>query len=209
MSKSMKPVSWISTTRLGSTVSQIKLVKWSISLSIKGINYLSEFCQGILFIYFNKSYLFSVKMSSRSPFLYMWSLGNVSMFSSAHRSRLESSTQFTSANVMTSLLELNVNAEIDIDWLSIYLYKVVSSVCLSGCPIITQKSLDRLALNFDRETQENTGMFFAWFWHSKLSWGKIAKIVIYDQARVNGGGNFVPWATLGSHGYINKFLFMI
>ena len=67
---------------------------------------------------------------------------------------------------MTSLLELNVNAEIDIDgydYLSIYLYNVVSSVCLSGCPIRTQKSLDRLALNFDRETQENTGMFFAWF----------------------------------------------
>ena len=43
----------------------------------------------------------------------------------------------------------------------------------------------------------NKGMLLPWFWDSKLS-ENIAKIVIYDQARVNGGNDYkVPWATPG------------
>ena len=39
----------------------------------------------------------------------------------------------------------------------LYNYEVVISVCLFVCPIITQKPLDRFALNFDRGTRETHG----------------------------------------------------
>ena len=45
----------------------------------------------------------------------------------------------------------------------------------------------------DWGTRETPGMFLAWFWDSKLSLfllEKIAKIVIYDKTRVNGGTNY-------------------
>jgi len=84
----------------------------------------------------------------------------------------------------------------------IYKCKVVISVCLFIYPIITHKHLHRFASNFNGELIRTTVMFLAWFWDSKLSGstfkGKIAKIVIYDKVRVNGGTNWLPWAALGS-----------
>ena len=52
--------------------------------------------------------------------------------------------------------------------------------------------LDRFASKFDWRT---AGMFLAWFSDSKLCvltfiYAQIAKFVIYDQVRVNGGNNY-------------------
>ena len=68
------------------------------------------------------------------------------------------------------------------------------SVFLFVCPIITHESLDWFASNFDWETRENHGNVVSLVLDAMLSGStlkrKIAKIVIYDQARVNGGSNY-------------------
>ena len=51
--------------------------------------------------------------------------------------------------------------------------------------IITQEPFDRFASNFDQETQRNHGMF-----SGSTFIGKKTKLVIYDQARVNGCSNY-------------------
>ena len=48
----------------------------------------------------------------------------------------------------------------------VYIYKVVISVCLFVCPIITQEPMDHFASKFD------WGNVLAWFGDSKLSGGK-------------------------------------
>ena len=39
------------------------------------------------------------------------------------------------------------------------------------------------------ELGRTMGMFLAWVWMGRLLKGNIAKVVIYDQARVIGGNN--------------------
>jgi len=62
------------------------------------------------------------------------------------------------------------------------------------CLFITQEPLDRFASNFIGELGRATGMFLFFFkilsWVGRLLSGKIAKNVIYDQVRVNGGSNY-------------------
>ena len=65
----------------------------------------------------------------------------------------------------------------------IFLNKVVISVCLFVCPILTHEPLDWFDSEFDCGTRENYGN--EWF-ESR----KIAKIVTLDQARVNCGSNY-------------------
>ena len=69
---------------------------------------------------------------------------------------------------------------------NIYIYKVVISVCLFVCvpEYISINPLNNLPQILIEELERTTAMFLACFWESKL---KIAKIVIYDRARVNGG----------------------
>ena len=61
-----------------------------------------------------------------------------------------------------------------------------------------------------------TGMFWPWFLGFKLSGstltGKIAKIIIYDEGRVNGGTKlWLSWATLSSQAsfYIYKVVISV
>ena len=66
---------------------------------------------------------------------------------------------------------------------------------MSVCPIITREPLDRFSSNFDWGTRGNSGKPQGRFGFEIISWvdrlllGKIAKTVIYDKARVNGGTN--------------------
>jgi len=72
---------------------------------------------------------------------------------------------------------------------NVYKYIVVNSGMVFVCPIITQEPLDRFASNFDWKTRKNHG-------NLPSGSGKMAKIVIYDQARVNGSGNYTLHLTL-------------
>ena len=90
-------------------------------------------------------------------------------------------------------------------WLS--LYKVEITVCLFVlfvCPIITQEPHDRFGLSFVWGTRENhRNIFKLGFkilsWVSRLLQGKIAKIVIKDQA----GVTILFWTIL------DNFLFIL
>ena len=74
----------------------------------------------------------------------------------------------------------------------IHIFVVKScNLCLFAYSIITQEPLEWFASNFDLGTREGHGNCFEIFnWHDILLIGKIAKIVIFDNARVIGGINY-------------------
>jgi len=102
---------------------------------------------------------------------------------------LESINQSVSSHDLTSLLEIwkhfetTLFSKLDPNkvsiFIGIYKYKVVISVCLFVCPIIAHEPFARFVSNFDWGTREIHGNVLS-----------LAKIVIYDQALVNGWSNY-------------------
>ena len=65
----------------------------------------------------------------------------------------------------------------------IYIYKVIISVRLFVCPILTQEPLDRFAAHLDWGTRKIHGNALSLI----LNW--VDPLLIYDKERVNGGTN--------------------
>ena len=63
-----------------------------------------------------------------------------------------------------------------------YLYKVVISVCLFVCPIITLEPLDRFGSNFDWGTRETNGNVLS-FWQRWVPNLIVVHIYIYSNSK--------------------------
>ena len=85
----------------------------------------------------------------------------------------------------------HISVKISIKYNIIYIYKVVNSVDMFVCLIITQEPLDRFASNYDWETREDHGNVLTVVLKFEIRW------VDHVESK-KCWLTAVPWATLGS-----------